>query len=62
MRSPIELHIDTEAGVPRLPEAKAYAPFLSRWVLNFWDTVEGQQLGPSYFDGPFEVARAALAS
>jgi hypothetical protein len=46
---------DEEAG---LLDTKVYAPLLHRWVLNYWDTIEGERLGPFYFDTPFHVARA----
>ncbi|WP_420737783.1 hypothetical protein [Bradyrhizobium japonicum] len=37
---------------------EVYAPLLRCWALNFWDTVDGERLGPFYFDTPFHVARA----
>jgi hypothetical protein len=44
---------DEEAGF-----LEVYAPLLHCWVLNYWDTIEGERLGPFYFDTPFHVARA----
>ena len=35
--------------------------FMSMWVLNFWDTVDGEKLGPFYYESPFELAKALCA-
>jgi hypothetical protein len=60
MGSPLELDTasDSTDSAGQLPNAKAYEPCLHRWVLNFWDTVDGERMEPSYFDTPFELARA----
>jgi hypothetical protein len=31
---------------------------MGKWVLNFWDTVDGEKLGPFYFDTPIDLANA----
>jgi hypothetical protein len=35
--------------------------FMGKWVINFWDTVDGEKLGPFYLEGPFELANALCA-
>jgi hypothetical protein len=32
--------------------------FMRMWALNFWDTVDGEKLGPFYYESPFELAKA----
>lgn len=49
---------DEDDQTASLSDARAYAPLLGRWVLNFWETVDGERLGPSYFETPFHLARA----
>jgi hypothetical protein len=64
----LDIGVDADEGGDRLSEQldkgaglveiKVYAPLLYCWVLNYWDTIDGERMGAFYLDTPFHLARA----